>query len=95
METKIEHKYRVGDVFLTSDGWGEVLLEPAMGNADGGMFTYAYINLSTFAISHNYFKDKNSIKTHLNAGTRKAKFLFNLCDLFGTTRDALNEDTNT
>lgn len=94
METKIEHKYRVGDVFLTSDGWGEVLLSPAMGT-DGGMFTYAYINLNTFALSHNYYESKNSIVKHLTNVVNKRKFLFNLCDLFGTTRDALNEDTNT
>lgn len=94
METKIEHKYRVGDVFLTHDGWGELVLAPAMGD-DGGMFTYAYINLKTLAISHNYFNGVSSVEKHFKMPERKAKFLFNLCDLFGTTRDALNEDIDT
>ena len=94
METKIEHKYRVGDVFLTGDGWGEILLAPAMGD-DGGMFTYAYINIKTLAISHNYFNGVISVEKHFTYKEKKTKFLFNLCDLFATTRDALNEDTNT
>jgi hypothetical protein len=94
METKIEHKYRVGDVFLISDGWGEILLAPDMGCTEQ-IFTYAYINTKTLAISHKYFGSITSVEKHYNYPEKNAKFLFNLSDLFATTRDALNEDTNT
>jgi len=94
METKVKHKYRAGDVFLTGDGWGEILLSPDMGSSEK-IFTYAYINISTLAISHTYFGNVTSIEKHFNYPEKNAKFLFNLSDLFATTRDALNEDTNT
>ncbi len=87
METKIKANYKVGDVFLESDGWGKMIVSPAMGN-DADVYTFVYINTTTLAISHNYYTNITSI-------VPDGKYLFNLCDLFGSTKEAVNEDTNT
>lgn len=86
METKIKANHKIGDVFLEQDGWGKILVSPAMGNED--VYTYLYINTSTLAISHTYF-------THTNIIPDDAKYLFNLCDLFRSTKEVAYEDTNT
>jgi hypothetical protein len=86
METKIKANYKVGDVFLESDGWGKMIVSPAMGNDE--VYTYVYINTTTLAISHNYYTSITSI-------VLEGKYLFNLCDLFRSTKEAVNEDTNT
>ena len=87
METKIKANHKVGDVFLEQDGWGKMIISPAIGNDE--VYTYLYINTTTLAISHNYYTNTSNIVPD------DAKYLFNMCDLFRSTKEVAYEDTDT
>lgn len=86
METKIKANHKVGDVFLEQDGWGRIIVAANMGGDN--VYTHIYLNVDTLGLSSTFYTNTSNIMPD------DAKYLFNLCDLFRSTKEAVNEDTN-
>lgn len=84
METKVEHKLRVGDVFLESDGWGYIVGEPGITNSDK-IIQLFYINKRHVASQISFYRNIESVDIKVDD-----KFLFNMCDIFEDAKNALN-----
>lgn len=85
METKIkDHKVRLGDVFLQKDGWGLIITKPVLESST--VFSTAYINSFIICPSHTHRESIDKIKIK-----DTDIFLFNICDIFSSAKDAMKE----
>lgn len=80
METKI----RVGDVYLQADGWGLMVTRPTLG--ENTIVTSNFLNTFTLCPSSTYYLGMDKVKLK-----DTDVFLFNVCDLFSSAREAMKE----